>query len=461
MCGIVGCVGKIWKSEQDAFKLLLQLDTIRGPHSTGVISVGSTVGSWQYLKAVGTPWELMEGSDWTKFSNSTHRVLCGHNRWATVGEVNSDNAHPFVHGNFIGVHNGTLRAQWRLKDHKDHDVDSSNIYYNMMHEGVEETLKKLDGALALVWYNAETHQLCMVRNSERPLMITKTEDGNTYFWASEGWMLSVALAKSAIKHGEIVEVEAGKLVTFDVPVGSDVSKLENFLPKIKPVEFYKYIPPVYDHTAHSSGKNEYDGYGIYGGHRPRYAGRTTTSRSLVPFVRSPTGRDILEGYLHKTVVFSVVGARSLNNQDFILCEVEDNVGADIRIFVTAKTKTGKLLLGSSHLFKAKVKGMTTKEHFGHYLTVDHRSIQVVTETQDILNQRDESAGEVTESVTKFSVYKNEQVDIDTWYRHTADGCGWCGSFPTPKDADTLTWNATREFFCSDCLKDHNVREFLN
>src|SRR5690348_5835448 len=106
MCGIVLVAGKISKNEEGAFKTLLELDTIRGPHSTGVLSVTHdkivTVA-----KSVGTPWDLYDTSSFRSLFSKSHTLLLGHNRYATVGAITKGNAHPFEHDNVVGVHNGT------------------------------------------------------------------------------------------------------------------------------------------------------------------------------------------------------------------------------------------------------------------------------------------------------------------------------------------------------------------
>lgn len=456
MCGIVGCVGKIWKNEEDAFKLMLQFDTTRGPHSTGVLSVRTNHKNWGYLKSVGTPWELMSCKGWAGLINPAHRLLLGHNRWATAGEINNDNAHPFHHGKFVGVHNGTLRGQHRLKDYKKFDVDSENIYYNMDEEGVEETIKKLNGAFALVWYNIEEGVVQMCRNKERPLYLCKSEEGKTYFWASEPWMLKVALGKCGIKHTEPVELEEGKLLTLEVPETLDLSEHAAYLPKIKKVE-------LYDATTHYSSNNW--SYNTYSNKNDRDGVKS----NIVPFIRPAVGSKQLRAYCGNSVFFSVIGSRSLGNMDYILCEVEDETSPEIRIFVNQKTKLGRLLLSSNKYFRAKVKGSTAKEKYGNYLTVDHRTIEEVEDTPDVIkqleliSQRDESnEGVISEEDKKIMLPANngKMVPLDKWFKATERGCSWCSDFPRVADADALTWFAEDQFLCPSCSKDPSVMQYI-
>lgn len=218
MCGIVGALGAIGINEEKAFKLMLQLDTVRGPDSTGVFGV-STLGAQRTIKAVGTPWELMETKSFDKFFAGAYNLLIGHNRWATVGGVTKATAHPFTIDDVTGVHNGTLK-NWerKLDDSYDFDVDSECLYHNIAKNGLVETLDKLGygDAYALVYYDAETNKVNFIRNTERPLWFAYTKDGRTLFWASEAWMITVAAAKSNVKLQPAFQLETNTLVSIDV-----------------------------------------------------------------------------------------------------------------------------------------------------------------------------------------------------------------------------------------------------
>ena len=54
MCGLIGVAGKIGIKENRAFQYLIQLDVIRGPHSTGICFV-DWKGNVEVHKKVGTP----------------------------------------------------------------------------------------------------------------------------------------------------------------------------------------------------------------------------------------------------------------------------------------------------------------------------------------------------------------------------------------------------------------------
>lgn len=195
MCGIVGVAsaGPMTIPMKEFFQSLLFHDVVRGAHATGVAAIDTLDRSLTVeKKAVPSPVFLEMKEEMDNLFNHKHNfnIYIGHNRYATVGDkTKDDNAHPFIHGNIVGVHNGSLRNQSLLDDHKDFVVDSDNLYHHLAKNGLEKTIEKTDGAYALVWYDKSDNSLNFIRNDERPLCIGKLTNG-CWVWASEYQMLT-------------------------------------------------------------------------------------------------------------------------------------------------------------------------------------------------------------------------------------------------------------------------------
>ena len=297
MCGIVGCAGKIGVLDEKAFRMLLNIDTIRGPHSTGILFVDKFSGGCEVLKKVGTPWDLEQYSAYSTLTRKVSKVLMGHNRWATKGAVNNINAHPFEFNGLIGAHNGTLTSTYQLDDNAEFDVDSENIYYHMNLNGVDDTIPKLNGAFALSWWDKEDETLNLIRNDERPLSYTLTEDGATVYWASESWMLYAMAHKCGIKIGKVIELKSHELHTFNVPKSGDltlaVRKLEEFVkPTPTPSNLLTYINEEVEFYIQGEETNSYGQKYLLG----RPINDTEVEIRLYPQVGSSVWNEMLEGF---------------------------------------------------------------------------------------------------------------------------------------------------------------------
>jgi hypothetical protein len=217
MCGLVGMAGLLDDDMRKAFRELLILDAVRGPHSTGVMSA-DVDGETRVLKRAVVPHDLLDMKQYASTVGWTPQVLMGHNRWATVGDVNNINAHPFEHGSVIGAHNGTLVDQDLLPDSHQFEVDSDNLIYAIDKIGVEEALKLTDGAFALTLYDKEDRTLQLVRNAERPLCYAYAADKSFVIWASEAWMIRAVMFRHNLKMAKnIHNLAALSLLTFELP----------------------------------------------------------------------------------------------------------------------------------------------------------------------------------------------------------------------------------------------------
>ena len=179
MCGLFCIVSKkesgFSDKELTIFSQGLFADTVRGKDSTGVFSVSDS-GNVYTLKD-NIPGDKFtrtkEFEDFISKSFMSSRILVGHNRSATLGNVSAKNAHPFISGDTVLVHNGTLFTHKELANT---ETDSEAITQALEAGDYTKVLPELNGAFALIWYNAGEKKFYVTRNSERPLWIIQTKD---------------------------------------------------------------------------------------------------------------------------------------------------------------------------------------------------------------------------------------------------------------------------------------------
>ena len=362
MCGIVGAAGKIGFDEEKMVKRLLQLDTVRGPHSTGLFGA-TTGGQCNTFKKAGTPWEMVEYKGWDEFWRNNHNVIIGHNRWATQGAINHRNAHPFTFDTLHGVHNGTLRNQYLLDDAKDFEVDSENIYYHMARNGVADTVANLNGAYALVWYDSMDNTLNMVRNAERPMFFAYTEDDKTIFWASEAWMLTVSAKHAGIVLGQITELRKDIHMSLHVKpqnihkreaIKPDDIRIRGMVPFEMPIvqnNTRKYLPAK-KHTASQSNVVKLEDKG-------------------------------LAQYRNKMIQFRVIEKEEVCSSGlaYLDCFMEGKPEVEVRCYIhSGAAAKFDMMVEHDHTYSGKVSTLFQGKS-NSYLVLDPRSIYV-TELED-------------------------------------------------------------------------------
>lgn len=448
MCGIVGVCGKILTREENIFKTLLCLDTIRGPDSTGVLGVSAN-GESGIFKDVGTPWHSFSNPGFAKIFKYTNVLLLGHNRAATVGAVNAENAHPFDVGDIIGVHNGTLRNEQKLNDNALFDVDSQTLLHNFAANGVKETVKIVDGAFAVVFYDKRDHTVHFLRNKERPLYFVYSEDKKTLLWASEPWMLTISCAKFGYKIGEVTEVPEMAEYSFGLPRQSSPSKIGE-LPEVVKTVLYKEqtvygYPWGYDNINNVSGVPPKQGLIVV----PKGG---VISKDVINLHK----RKLMASFMNKDVNFSVSGFVEGKHQKFIraYAELDEADVVEIRIFMDKKNKMFEQLCeDKEHFWTGRVKRVSSINAARGYLLLDNRSIKIYEPRapQNIVDPREKC----------FNLYHNKPVTAQEWLNATNCGCDNCGEIPQLRQAMDLHWYDDDKFFCDTCYKTQNVQNYLS
>ena len=228
MCGIVGMLSRkpagFFHSDMDIMEGMLLLDTLRGEDSTGVFTVAKD-NSVAITKIGSHPLHLFASNGWGKYRQkviNNGRVCIGHNRKATAGAINSQNAHPFHENNIVLVHNGTVRGSHKAM--ADTEVDSHAICHAFNDKGAEAVLKTLDAAFAFVWYDLSDQKVRAIRNTERPLALVTTEE--LHILCSEPWMAHAMLgrANKKVLHTEILK--PGVMFEFDERGGYTTKEVE-------------------------------------------------------------------------------------------------------------------------------------------------------------------------------------------------------------------------------------------
>jgi len=252
MCGIVGLISKhqsgFHYGHMDLFEQMLIADSVRGKDSTGAFCV-SKLNGVKAIKHKGHPYDTFQTNAWSKFKQEAFqigRIVIGHNRAATRGEVSNANAHPFVKDHIILVHNGTLLHHKGLADTQ---VDSEAIATAIARDGYKTALKAAQGAWALAWYDTRAKTLNLTNNGERPLALLETAD--LLMVGSELSMLQwLAIRNKApgldkaelkfIKKWELIKIHAG--LNFSLSTEDLTADIEEKKPFHPPAANYR--PPA-------------------------------------------------------------------------------------------------------------------------------------------------------------------------------------------------------------------------
>jgi hypothetical protein len=321
--------------------------------------------------------------------------------------VNRNNAQPFIKDPVVGTHNGTItteRLYQLFKKNKKPDntgTDSEMIFESMKLFGVEETLKNVQGAIALVWYDWEKETINFARNHERELWWTFSEDGRKLLWASEPWFLKTVCNRHSMYAEKLVIEEpkllpCGKWHSWEVP-----QKWDKSFEEAKVVDFADIPRPVFTRKEEAS----FAGSGV--------------ARSQV-FSRGSAG-----GY--STYDSSTEWEKWLHEND------QNN-----KVVVLGKPSQPR----------------TEAE--------EKARLEVIRQAAEKMKK--EKIVRVGKKAKFFKGWNGSMLDLEDYTKLVHKGCAWCTSVPEwmyGGDPEVIRFLDNQAFLCNSCMKDPEVLECCN
>lgn len=450
MCGLVGVAAINGKMLSDKgvklFKHLLYLDVLRGEHSTGICMVDSSKNV-KVHKHIGPPNKEDTFTNNEVFSSMGNAfqpmVLIGHNRYATKGEVNVANAHPFVsqNENIIGAHNGTVYGYILDRIGKNEfETDSEFIYNSIAERGLKDTVKHLDGgAYAFTWWNKEESSFNILRNGERPLFIAKS--GGAVIWASERWMIEVASKRTGCDIGDIGMVTVDKHLKYTIPSEEVRPEIEEVKPEKRQWSFRQQ-----NHSVTQVHNNHNSNVSYLNNSKPRIK-LSSLNKLLRTQVRVVANKVCTDSSGHNYMDMSIIEVVGGMDKDFDMSTVS------VRAYLNGSKISQDLLMElfddkddpeEVYFLTVKIKKLKASDCSGtkFHGIVDLRSVECIEHYIDYEDTSEEDS---------------EAEDKEEWYKKSKAGCCHCNGMVSYEEREKAFWVSKDTFFCGECSKG-NVPE---
>lgn len=435
MCGIVGVAGRITANEEKAFKYLLCLDTLRGEDSTGIYvsrkyKVGPQDNRSEVFKTLGTPWDFFREFSPNEVFKGCLEVLIGHNRAATKGVIDVDNAHPFNYEKLVGVHNGTVYNHRELDGGEKFNSDSAAIFNHMNMHGPRDTMRKLDGAFCLVWWDKEKRTINLARNNQRTMNYAISTDRKTIFWSSDADFLNLTIKKFNLKMLPTQSLPEGQLHSIEIS--------EKYADELGPFRVSKveFLPPkVINHGGFLHGR---------GGNVVNARQVETTNKNL---------KAKLEALLKKEVEFKFTSyIKASNSGAYLSMTSVEHPEVKGRIYVANENdKWANMLMTNPSI---RLVGKPKRIMHGVYpaLVIDRRTLSIAV-------KKNTNVVPIKNSQAVLDLYKDpygSYVSRNEFLRLVMNGCYCCDDPIDPNDHDRVVWNRGGEVCCPTCQLDENM-----
>lgn len=473
MCGIVGIINADNHKSSvcvNVFKDFLFLDTYRGDDSTGVYLVPKNT----YNNTPVLMKKVMPGYDFVNYrpfynavDDTNYKLYLGHNRLATRGGVSVGNAHPFElydskqDRTITLVHNGTVYNKHELRNGSTFDTDSEAICNSILLDGVEETVEKLDGAFALVWYDDKDGTVNFLRNDKRPFGFIYNKGQKRIFFGSDTTLIMPAISKNHVFGDlKIEQLPVGKWIKYDcnnVEEPLDVKEVKFRAEKV-------YNNTAYKGRSHSStyhyGGNTYDAKS--GQYLPATTRDTDTKTDTKDgekgtskgkeTIHEKEANKIYREMSNKFVKFMFIDSKRIEGTKTPTYEIQGLMEHDPWLPVVAVVKQSDFFRWrTDDILKGKVVGYRTGKGLGKDpVTLFLTGIELVSVGKfDVKKNQKEDQ---TNKVKSFRGPNGKILNHKEWDEATKHGCANCTA-NIDSDID-LSWTPNGDPVCSECVKKY-------
>ena len=207
------------KKAKTVLRELAVLSEQRGSDSSGLAVLSNT--ECKIHKSLLKSSKFVTSREWATSMDDmvNSNVYLGHTRFATMGDVTKENAHPFKVGRTVGAHNGCLTNMSSLQVtlSKSCEVDSQLVFKAIDDsQTIQEAINYIKGDFALSFVKDTYDTLYLCRETNRPLSVAYWSEARILFYASKKEYIEKALLKAKLYKVDTIDLEINKLYGFNI-----------------------------------------------------------------------------------------------------------------------------------------------------------------------------------------------------------------------------------------------------
>lgn len=358
----------------------------------------------------------------SEIHNNKAVCLMGHARAATHGDINETNAQPVREGHIIGTHNGVLKKYEPSKYETADFTDSRKLFVEFSKTGADapKILNDLwpNDSYALVWVDTVKNTINFVRNDRRPLYLCRS-DGKALFWSSSLEMIAFALIRNSVTYDEIKEVPEGVLLSVNMTTGES----STVILKEKPSPFIGLPNRVSVHTTQRGDTS---------------VQRAASTETSVPIV-GPVAR------------VRVVPSGELLGESMQAAKSHSPLQEFMNI-----TSRNRVIVQSSALIQDNVIPFVTREENEAVVKEAERRYAEFLERPKVSDASSHNMDKASYRLRKYGI--EQWVSIPVAESHLRHGCKTCNAKPSVEDK--VFWKDPSNFYCDECFRDDNIRDYM-